>query len=41
MWSYRLSGAFGGGAMSDEASHEIDPARLALGDPAHPNSIFA
>ncbi|HDR52500.1 MAG TPA: Gfo/Idh/MocA family oxidoreductase [Mariniphaga anaerophila] len=33
--------AFGGGALSDDASHVLDLARLVLGDPAQPKSIFA
>jgi predicted dehydrogenase len=33
--------AFGGGALSDDASHVMDLARLVLGDPSHPKSIYA
>jgi predicted dehydrogenase len=33
--------AFGGGALSDDASHVMDFARLVLGDPPHPESIYA
>ena len=33
--------AFGGGTLSDDASHVMDLARLALGDPPHPKSIYA
>ena len=33
--------AFGGGALSDDASHVMDLARLVLGDPPHPRSIYA
>ena len=33
--------AFGGGALSDDASHVMDLARLVLGDPAHPKSVYA
>ncbi|MBX3239204.1 MAG: Gfo/Idh/MocA family oxidoreductase [Chitinophagaceae bacterium] len=33
-WSY------GGGALSDDASHVMDLARLALGDPSHPKSVY-
>lgn len=33
-WSY------GGGALSDDASHVMDLARLAMGDPGHPKSIY-
>lgn len=32
--------AYGGGALSDDASHVMDLARLALGDPAHPKSVY-
>lgn len=32
--------AFGGGALSDDASHVMDLARLVLGDPAHPESVY-
>lgn len=33
--------AFGGGTLSDDASHVMDLARLVLGDPAHPKAIYA
>lgn len=33
--------AFGGGALSDDASHVMDLARLVLGDPPHPGSVYA
>jgi predicted dehydrogenase len=33
--------SFGGGALSDDASHVMDFARLVLGDPPHPKSICA
>jgi predicted dehydrogenase len=33
--------AFGGGALSDDASHVMDLARFVLGDPPHPKSIYA
>jgi predicted dehydrogenase len=33
--------SFGGGALSDDASHVMDFARLVLGDPPHPKSIYA
>jgi len=33
--------AFGGGALSDDASHVMDLARLVLDDPPHPKSIYA
>ncbi len=33
-WSY------GGGALSDDASHVMDLARLAMGDPGHPSSVY-
>lgn len=33
--------AFGGGALSDDASHVMDLARLVLGDPPHPKSVYA
>ncbi len=33
--------AFGGGALSDDASHVMDLARMVLGDPAHPKSVYA
>jgi len=33
--------AFGGGALSDDASHVMDLARYVLGDPPHPKSIYA
>jgi predicted dehydrogenase len=32
--------AYGGGSLSDDASHVMDFARLALGDPPHPKSVF-
>ena len=32
--------SFGGGALSDDASHVMDLARFVLGDPAHPKSIY-
>lgn len=32
--------AYGGGALSDDASHVMDLARLALGDPTHPRSVY-
>ena len=32
--------SFGGGALSDDASHVMDLARLVLGDPPHPKSIY-
>jgi predicted dehydrogenase len=32
---------FGGGALSDDASHVMDLARFVLGDPPHPKSVFA
>lgn len=31
---------YGGGALSDDASHVLDFARLALGDPGHPTSVY-
>lgn len=31
---------YGGGALSDDASHVMDLARLALGDPGHPKSVY-
>lgn len=31
---------YGGGALSDDASHVMDLARLALGDPGHPRSVY-
>ena len=31
---------YGGGALSDDASHVMDLARLVLGDPGHPKSIY-
>ncbi|HEX5026242.1 MAG TPA: Gfo/Idh/MocA family oxidoreductase [Agriterribacter sp.] len=31
---------YGGGALSDDASHVMDLARLALGDPGHPTSVY-
>jgi predicted dehydrogenase len=33
--------AFGGGALSDDASHVMDLARMVLGDPPHPKSVYA
>lgn len=33
--------AFGGGALSDDASHVMDLARLVLGDPPQPKSVYA
>lgn len=33
--------AFGGGALSDDGSHVMDLARLVLGDPSHPKSVYA
>ena len=33
-WSY------GGGALSDDASHVMDLARLAMGNPDHPRSVY-
>lgn len=33
--------AFGGGALSDDASHVMDLARFVIGDPAHPKSVYA
>lgn len=33
--------AYGGGALSDDASHVMDLARLVLGDPPHPKSVYA
>ena len=33
--------AFGGGALSDDASHVMDLARLVLNDPPHPKSVYA
>jgi predicted dehydrogenase len=32
---------YGGGALSDDASHVMDLARLVLGDPGHPKSVCA
>ncbi len=32
--------AYGGGALSDDASHVMDLARLAMGDPGHPASVY-
>lgn len=32
--------SFGGGALSDDASHVMDFARLVIGDPPHPKSIY-
>lgn len=31
--------AYGGGALSDDASHVLDLARMVLGDPGHPRSV--
>jgi predicted dehydrogenase len=31
---------FGGGKLSDDASHVMDLARLVLGDPGHPRSVY-
>jgi predicted dehydrogenase len=31
---------YGGGALSDDASHVMDLARLVLGDPGHPKSVY-
>lgn len=31
---------FGGGALSDDASHILDLARMVLGDPGHPKSVY-
>lgn len=31
---------FGGGKLSDDASHVMDMARLVLGDPQHPGSVY-
>ena len=33
--------SFGGGTLSDDASHVMDLARLVLGDPPHPDSVYA
>ena len=33
--------SFGGGALSDDASHVMDLARLVIGDPGHPKSVYA
>jgi len=33
--------AYGGGALSDDASHVMDLARLVLGDPTHPRSVYS
>jgi len=32
--------AFGGGTLSDDASHVMDLARMVLGDPPHPASVY-
>lgn len=32
--------AYGGGALSDDASHVMDLARLAMGNPGHPKSVY-
>lgn len=31
---------YGGGALSDDASHVMDLARIAIGDPGHPKSVY-
>ena len=31
---------YGGGELSDDASHQLDLARMALGDPPHPKSVY-
>lgn len=31
---------YGGGALSDDASHVMDLARMAIGDPGHPKSVY-
>jgi predicted dehydrogenase len=31
---------YSGGELSDDASHQLDLARLALGDPPHPQSVY-
>lgn len=31
---------YGGGALSDDASHVMDLARIVLGDPGHPQSVY-
>ena len=33
--------SFGGGALSDDASHVMDLARMVLGNPPHPKSVYA
>ena len=33
--------SFGGGALSDDASHVMDLARMVIGDPSHPKSVYA
>lgn len=33
--------SFGGGSLSDDASHVMDLARFVLGDPPHPKSVYA
>jgi len=33
--------SFGGGALSDDASHVMDMARMVIGDPPHPKSVYA
>jgi predicted dehydrogenase len=32
--------AYGGGALSDDASHVMDLARFVIGDPPHPTSVY-
>jgi predicted dehydrogenase len=32
---------FGGGSLSDDASHVLDLARLVLGDPGHPGAVYS
>ncbi|MDR0520997.1 MAG: Gfo/Idh/MocA family oxidoreductase [Planctomycetaceae bacterium] len=32
--------AYGGGALSDDASHVLDVARMVVGDPPHPKSVY-
>jgi predicted dehydrogenase len=31
---------YGGGELSDDASHQLDLARMVLGDPPHPKSVY-
>jgi predicted dehydrogenase len=31
---------YGGGELSDDASHQLDLARMAMGDPPHPKSVY-